>query len=273
MSKKSNAAVVAEALTTEHAMALPEVFRVVAMHFSGNTGKTTLCRHLLKPAMPAAELIRVESINDSGSSSADIELAGKQFEEVAKQLFVADGHVIVDIGASNVEQARNVLKRLGDAHEEVDLWVVPCIQVPGKDAKIYRDTIATLKELVALGVDPNRIAVIKNKVSEVTTMDDDFADLVSVAEVLGCRVIDRPVLAFDLYSDLDQRPGSLDEIASDTTDYKSIMREHTRAGDLGKAEEAVSAEFRRKNARTVLRNLTMVRADLFSPYLVAGASA
>lgn len=268
MSKKANTAASADTLNIEHAMALPEVFRVVAINFSGNTGKTTLCRHLLKPAMPTGKLIRIESINDSGSSSADVELAGKQFEDVAKALFAAEGHVIVDIGASNVEQARNVLKRLGDAHEEVDLWVVPCMQEPGRDAKMYKDTIATLLELIGLGVDSNNIAVVKNKVSEVSTMDADFESLVDVAQELNCRVIDRPVLAFDVYSDLDQRPGSLDEIAADTTDYKTIMREHKRAGDLAKAEDALNAEFRKKNARTALLNLEKVREDLFGAYMV-----
>lgn len=265
MSKKANN----ETTTNdEHAMKLPDLFRVVAINFSGNTGKTTLCRHLIKPAMPAAELIRVESINDSGSSSADAEYSGKQFEAVAKALFSAEGHVIVDIGASNVEQARNVLKRLGDAHEEVDMWVVPCMQEPGKDAKMYKDTISTIRELVALGVTPSNIAVIKNKVSEVNTMDSDFEAVVNVANLIGCRVIDRPVLAFDVYSDMDQRPGALDEIASDTTDYKAQMREHKRAGDIAKAEDALNAEFRKKNARTALMNLEKVREDLFGAYLV-----
>lgn len=242
---------------------LPNVVRVVAINFSGNTGKTTLCRHLLLPALPGAELIRVESINNSGASTADLEVGGKDFEEVARALFAADRHTIVDIGASNVELARSVLHRLGDAHEEVELWVVPCVPAPAAQAKIYRDSIATLKELVLLGVNPACIAVIKNKVLDVDSMDADFAEFVGAARAMNCIVIDRPVLEFDVYSDLDQRPGSLDEIAADSTNYRAVMKAARAAGKGEEAAYAMDAEFRRKNARTALSNLEQVRNDLF----------
>jgi hypothetical protein len=233
--------------------------RIVAVNFSGNTGKTTLIRHLVMPAFPGAELIRIESINNSGSSEADLEVNGKKFEDVAKLLFAAERHTAVDIGASNVELVKAALRRLGDAHEEVDLWMVPCMP----NTKIIKDTVATLRELMDIGVDPAKVAVIKNKVADVDQMDDDFAQLQAAADLLGVRVVDAPVLDLDVYSDLDNKPGTFDEIAADGTNFRAKMLEAKKAGKDDEAEEAVHAEFRRKNAKQGLVNLAAVRAELF----------
>lgn len=53
--------------------------KVAIINFSGNVGKTTIARHLLLPRIKDAELISIESAN------------------------ALRGNLIVDIGASNVE--------------------------------------------------------------------------------------------------------------------------------------------------------------------------
>jgi hypothetical protein len=239
---------------------IPEPFRAVAVNFTGNVGKTTLMRHVFMPVLPDVNLISVETINSSGAIEAAAVVNGGEFEEVAKQFFEADGHILADIGASNIERVKAALHRLGDAHEDVDMWVVPC--TPGSP-KIVKDTIETMKELCKLGVNPQTIVVLKNKVVEVEKMDDDFAELTAAAKVLGVRLIDRPVLAFDLYSTMDNRPGSMDSLVLDSTNYRQLMREKKRAGDSAGAEEAVEAEFRRKNARQAQTNLAALREDIF----------
>ena len=238
---------------------IPDVFRAVMVNFSGNTGKTTIARHLFLPVLPGAELVRVETINSSGSSEADVEVAGKQFEAVAKMLYATDHHMLVDIGASNIEAVKQVLYRVAGSHRLVDMWVVPCM--PNK--KMTTDTINTLKELLKIGVRPSSIVVIKNKVMDVDAMDDEFAELMAVCKVLNVRLVDRPMLEYDLYSDMDHRPGSLDDVFNDTTDFKAAMLAARRAGDLKAAEEAMDADFRRMNSESAVENLRSMRCDIF----------
>jgi len=68
---------------------------------SGNVGKTTISRHCLLPHVPGAALISVENINaDDGQGLAP---RSWRFAERQEYLQAVDA-VIVDIGASNVEE-------------------------------------------------------------------------------------------------------------------------------------------------------------------------
>ncbi len=238
---------------------IPEVFRVVLMNFAGGAGKTTIARHVFMPVLPGAELIRVETINSSGASAADVEVTGKQFEDVAKMLYAAIRHTLVDVGASNIELVKQVLYRVAGAHRFVDMWVVPCIP----DKKMIADTISTLKELLKIGVPPKNIVVLKNKVNDVDKMDADFEELTAVATVLRVRLIDRPLLEFELYGDMLHRQGSLDDVLADTTDYRAAMLAARKAGDLKAAEDAMHADFRRMNAGSAVANIENLRRDIF----------
>lgn len=247
------------AATVSEILNIPDVVRAVMVNFSGNSGKTTVGRHLLIPVLPGVELVRIETINSSGSSEADVELTGKQFEAVAKMLYETDHHMLVDIGASNVEAVKQVLYRVAGAHRFVDMWVVPCM--PTK--KMVTDTIATLKELLKIGVPASAIVVIKNRVNDVDTMDADFAELQAVTNVLDVRMIDRPMLDYDLYGEMDHLQGSLDDLLADTTDHRGAMLAARRAGDTKAADEATAADFRRMNAETAVENLRKLRRDIF----------
>lgn len=237
------------------------ITRIVSVNFSGNTGKTTLVRHLLMPMFPDSELIRIESINDSGTSEADMLVDGKRFDDVAKILFEADCDKIVDIGSSNVELVKKAFRRLGDAHEDVDMWLIPC--TPGSQ-KIRNDTIATASELLSIGVAPEKIVILKNKVFDADGMAADFAAITAFGKATGIRVLDNPILEFDVYPEVDNLPNStIDGMVADQTDYRAKMLACKRAGDDDGAAEAVEQEFRRKNARQALINLTAVRRELF----------
>lgn len=239
--------------------ARPAVTRIMVANFSGNTGKTTMVRHLLAPMFPGALQIRIETINDSGNSEVDIEYAGKQFDEVAKTLFGATQDIIVDIGASNIELVLKALRRLGDVQDEVDMWLIP-VMPSGKQAK---DTVATITAFLSIGVDASKITVLKNKVLDVDSMDRDYAALEHICATNGVRVIDTPVLELDVYSELDAKVGTIDQIVADTTDYKAVTLAAKATGDEDGALEAIEKEFRRKNAKQALKNLTAVRNELF----------
>ena len=98
--------------------------RVAVINFSGNVGKTTVARHLLAPRIAGAQVIAIESINaDDGQTQA---LRGSQFGELQEYLQTVD-NVVVDIGASNVEDLLALMRKYRGSHEDFDCFVVPTV--------------------------------------------------------------------------------------------------------------------------------------------------
>ena len=114
--------------------------KVAVINFSGNVGKTTVARHLLAPRIDGAEVVAIESINaDDGQAPA---LRGSQFAELQEYLQTVD-NVIVDIGASNVEELLGLMRKYHGSHEDFDYFVIPTVPA----LKQQQDTTATLAEL------------------------------------------------------------------------------------------------------------------------------
>ncbi len=75
--------------------------KLAVINYSGNVGKTTVARHLLAPRVPDCQVVAVESINaDDGQP---VTIRGRQFAQLQEFLQSVD-NVVVDIGASNVEE-------------------------------------------------------------------------------------------------------------------------------------------------------------------------
>ncbi len=131
--------------------------KIAVINFSGNVGKSTVARHLLLPRIPGAELITIESLNaDEGQGQA---LRGRQFGELQEYLQTVSS-VVVDIGASNVEELMGQVQRYRCSHEDFDAFVVPTVPA----LKQQQDTIATLIELRWLGVPAARLKLVFNMV-------------------------------------------------------------------------------------------------------------
>jgi len=95
--------------------------KIAVINFSGNVGKSTVARHLLLPRIPGAELIAIESLNaDEGQGQS---LRGRQFGELQEYLQTVSS-VVVDIGASNVEELMGQMQRYRGSHEDFDEFVV-----------------------------------------------------------------------------------------------------------------------------------------------------
>lgn len=156
-----------------------------------------------------------------------------------------------------VEGREQELQAFAKANE-VSKWVVPAL--PGPRCAAYAEE--TIKVLLSAGVAASSISVVKNKVSDVGEMDHDYAILFQSCLLRGVRLVDAPVLDFDLYSELDNVGQSLEEIVADTTDYRYQHRASSEAGNRTGALEAVEKKFRRKVAKGVLSNLVQVRSEL-----------
>lgn len=192
--------------------------KIAVINFSGNVGKTTIARHLLRPRMAGAEVIAIESVN-SGSAETQ-SLRGRQFAELQAYLQVVDSAVI-DIGASNVEDLFVLMKRYRGSHLDFDCFVIPTVPA----VKQQKDTMATLVELARLGVPPISLRLVFNMVDHDTTVEQAFAPLLDFLKVqpLATARTDCALGQNELYERLKDSDTDIGAIAADTTDFKSLI--------------------------------------------------
>ena len=203
--------------------------KIAVINFSGNVGKSTIARHLLLPRIDGAPLITVESLNaDEDQGQA---LRGRQFGELQEYLQTVDS-VVVDIGASNVEELLALMHRYRGSHEDFDCFVVPT--VPAR--KQQQDTIATLVELAQLGVPPSRLKLLFNMVEGDADIEDAFDILLAFLKKHplaqanpSCRLGLNEVygrakgLVGVSVKPAAGAPVDLTALARDDTDYKSMI--------------------------------------------------
>lgn len=192
--------------------------KIAVINFSGNVGKSTVARHLLLPRVPGAELIAIESLNaDEGQGQA---LRGRQFGELQEYLQTVSS-VVVDIGASNVEELMAQMQRYRGSHEDFDAFVVPTVPA----LKQQQDTIATVIELNRLGVSASRLKLVFNMVDAGVTVAQVFDPLLAflkqkpIARVnLNCKLG-----ANEIYGRIKGTKTDLSALATDPTDYKALI--------------------------------------------------
>ena len=192
--------------------------KVAVINFSGNVGKTTVARHLLAPRIAGAKVIAIESINaDDGQTDA---LRGRQFGELLEYLQTVD-NVVVDIGASNVEDLLALMRRYRGSHEDFDYFVIPTVPA----FKQQQDTIATLAELNRIGIPASKLKVVFNQVEEDARISETFDTLLAFIEQNPpaqanslCRLG-----ANEIYERVKGTGAGLAELASDETDYKALI--------------------------------------------------
>lgn len=220
--------------------------KIALINLSGNVGKTTIARHLLLPRMPKAELVSIESANaDEGEADA---LKGKQFAVLQQALLVADS-LIVDIGASNIEDVLVEMKKFDGSHEDFDYFVVPTVG----DIKQQRDTARTLVTLADIGVQAVRLRVLLNRVDPTLPTEQQFSTLEQFLTA-------KPVCLFnakcairenEIYQLLKHDSRSIQELAEDKTDFKALIAKANAADKVKHAQ-----------ALAVKRLATGVLADL-----------
>lgn len=133
------------------------------MNCSGNVGKTTITRQLLAPRLPGHSVAMIESINADEMSDAEVEvLLAREASSIHERMLQGE-QLVVDIGASNVEEYLQWLQAAQGAQQDYALFVIPV--VPAK--KQMQDTIKTIDMLADLGVEPERIRLVFNMFVEV----------------------------------------------------------------------------------------------------------
>ncbi len=207
--------------------------KIAVINFSGNVGKSTVARHLLLPRIDGAELIAVESLNADESQGQA--LRGRQFGELQEYLQTVD-NVVVDIGASNVEDLLGLMHRYRGSHEDFDCFVVPTVPA----LKQQQDTIATLAELARIGIPPAKLRLVFNLVEDGIEVNEAFDTLLAFLKVhplmhasTKCRLC-----ANEIYERVKGTETDLCDVAKDDTDYKTqISRAPDTAGKVALARQ------------------------------------
>lgn len=233
--------------------------KIAVINFSGNVGKSTVARHLLLPRIDGAELVAIESLNADALDRAQ-SLRGRQFGELQEYLQTTD-NVVVDIGASNVEELLTLMRKYHGSHEDFDCFVVPTVAA----LKQQQDTIATLAELAALGVAAPKLKLVFNMVEDNVDVAHAFEPLLAfIAQHPVAHVQARCRLGFnEIYGRLKStraaRQHNLAAIASDETDYKALI---AKATDVAEKLSLAQALATRRLARGVVPELDACFAAL-----------
>lgn len=190
--------------------------KLAVINFSGNVGKSTVARHLLVPRIPGCQFVAVESIN-AGDGQA-MTIRGRQFAQLQEYLQTVS-HLVVDVGASNVEDLLALMRRYSGSHADFDGFVVPT--VPAR--KQQQDTAATLAELARIGVPASRIRLIFNQLEDDTPVERVFDTLLAYCASSGA-VQPRTAACLrynEVYARVRGTGQSLRDLAADPADYKT----------------------------------------------------
>jgi len=192
--------------------------KIAIINFSGNVGKTTIARHLFAPRIKKAEIVSVESANaDEQETDA---LRGRDFKHLQQYMLVSD-NLIVDIGASNVEDLLSLMRKFKGSQEDFDYFVIPTVP----DVKQQKDTANTANELAKMGVSAAKIKIVLNRVEDGDAPDRQFTALLGfladnpVASIsLGAHLTDN-----EIYQLVKHDGRSISDLAADDTDYKALI--------------------------------------------------
>lgn len=233
--------------------------KVAVLNYSGSVGKTIVASHLLAPRMNHAPIFAVETTNETAADlGLDIDqLRGEQFGKLFRDLLRLHD-AIVDVGASNIEDFLSAMTRYEDAYEEIDFFVLPVIGT----GKAQRETIKTITALVNLGVAPERIRVLFNRVQ--SDVEEEFLPVLTYASKTGDFVANAQALVyenevFELLA--DARTSIADELA-DQTDYRNLLRQADHA-DTARITHLTNRHALRALAKPVDRQLNIAFAALF----------
>lgn len=225
--------------------------KIAVLNFSGNVGKTTIAKNLLLPRLSNTPIVAIETINDDGEISTKIK--GKDFASLQDELLISD-NLIVDIGASNIEETMKLMAQYKGSHEDFDYFVIPVVP----DVKQQIDTATTISSLVELGVKSNKIRLVLNMVDEQENIENDFS---RIFEIIRAAKIKEPkigISASELYPRLRQLETTIDDILA-LTDLREKLKS---AKDETEKRQYASLIGVQRLAQTAKENLDKVFNDL-----------
>jgi len=237
--------------------------KVIVINFSGNVGKSTIAAHLLKPRMNNATLFSIETLNnDAASDGVDVETyKGKKYKELTEEIALLDD-VIVDIGASNVEDFCNLMNQYKGSNKRFDYFIVPTV----KEKKQSIDTLKTISSLLMMGIPKKKIRVIFNRVEIDDDVKVEFSALFKL-DVAGDNLVLNEKCAIynnEAFDQCKELGIPLADIVVDKTDYDALAKVAKNAGNMTEARRCVNLSLLKMTATTAHENLDGVFSALFN---------
>ncbi|QCS62670.1 StbB family protein [Achromobacter denitrificans] len=199
--------------------------KIVVLNYSGSVGKTMATSHVFAPRIPEAEIIAVETTNESAADlGLDVEqIRGEQFGRLFRKLLMSES-ALVDVGASNIEDFLAELIKYDEAHREVDYYVLPVVS----SGKAQRETIKTIQALTQIGVPTERVRVLFNRVD--ADVKDEFAPIFGYAKQAGGFMANPEAAIFEneIFDLLANKRTTIKEILADEKNYRQQLRETDR---------------------------------------------
>lgn len=235
--------------------------KVAVLNYTGTVGKTTVAAHLLSPRMNDAPFYAVETINETAEGvGLDVHKSrGKEFSSLFKKLLVID-NAIVDVGASNIEEFLGGMIKFEDSHLEFDYFVVPVTS----GSKEQKETISMIATLADLGIPPEKIRVVFNRVE--IDAGDEFTPLLNFVKKSKLCVANPEAAIFEneLFDMLTVKKLTISSVLADETDYKARVRELGKEGDSKLKGHYSDMHVIKSLAKSVNRNLNTVFSVLFN---------
>ena len=194
-------------------------FKIAVVNYAGGVGKTTVVENLFKPRLVDTPIIAIETINNGGTT--EFKIKGKDYGMLQDELLMND-RLIVDIGASNVEETMRMMAQYKGSHEDFDYFVLPVTP----DGKEQIDTASTITALMKMGVPAKKIRVIFNKVDDIDSINDDFESIIEFVKKLK---IHQPAVGIEkneVYDKLRERGEAINELIA-MSDLKEQLRQAT----------------------------------------------
>ena len=196
------------------------ILKIAFLNNSGNVGKSTICKNMFETRIPNAEIIKIETINSDGTN--DEKLSAKDIVEIFERMDTTD-IALIDIGASNIELLMEHFEKIEGSILDIDYFVIPTID----DRKIQDDTISTYNKLVNMGVDPECIKVIFNKVDSAQSLDKQFSVLFESDELedLNLSDVDNQFIIEEsqLFEMLGRTGFTYGDILNDKRDFRQLI--------------------------------------------------
>lgn len=194
--------------------------KVIALNYSGNVGKSTICNALLLPRIEDAELFRVESINSDGHGESE-KISAINYGELLENIEMSDS-CVVDVGSSNIETFISKMFSYKNSHEEIDLFVIPVTP----DDKQISDTYSVYTFLVENGVSENKIKFVLNRVKRNIYSPENELDKFKKSVIAQFIDFDNVAVVYesDYYSKLQSDSRSHLEIINDDRDFKALKK-------------------------------------------------
>lgn len=225
---------------------------VAIVNMAGGVGKTTYCKHGLVPLIPNSVRVSIEDWN-SGDGKADLEIGAKSFYKLAAQINTDDEQsFVLDIGTSNSKLMLQHFADLELTTERIGFWVLPVRS--GSKERI--DTLKTVSKLMEIYIDPSRIVVVGQAVSDIGQFDADFGPLMTAAKSHGFCFAEQAVLFNEVYNLTKGSDQTVFEIVRDKPDFKLLRQE--MAGNEQKLLDIGQQMIVYSLAKTATRNLLSV---------------